>query len=340
MSRFTNTCTLFFLSAVFLSLTFSVVNAQVKKKPADKKTTSTTPPKTPSIRVIKQTQPIIGGVVNGKAINLPMPVYPEDAQKLQIGGTVGVRVLIDETGNVFSAKAETGVDNLSLRTAAENAAMQAKFSPTLSDGKPVKVSGIITFNFVLKEDPKKRKDAMKFVGLGFFLNTIYQAAPNPAAFNELFDFKDFKAEFAGEFGNFSEDIVKEVLTLSNARELDEKKKQEAIDKVINSIFDKASEPELWQFKLGKDFSDLIGIFSNAVENNVFNPEKLDVASVKMTVANIKELLKNAPPEFPAKTLQKFNEFTTNADKLDAEDTERLNKFLEKLTDLINTISPE
>ncbi len=339
MNRFIKTFTLFFLSAMLLSLMLSVVNAQTKKKPAGKKTTSTTPPKTPSIRVIKQTQPISGGVVNGKAINLPMPVYPEDAQKLQIGGTVGVRVLIDETGNVFSAEAETGVDNLSLRTAAETAAMQAKFSPTLSDGKPVKVSGIITFNFVLKEDPKKRKDAVKFVGLGFFLNTIYQAAPNPAVFNELFDFKDFKAEFAGEFGDFSEDIVKEVLTLSNVRELNEKQKQEAIDKVINSIFEKASESELWQFKLGKDFSDLIGIFSNAVENNGFDPEKLEIESVKKTAANIKDLLKAAPPEFPAKTLQKFNEFTANADKLDVTDSAKLNNFLEKLTDLIKIISP-
>jgi TonB family protein len=336
MNYFTKTFTLSFPATICLLFTLSVViNAQTKKKK-----TASTPTKTPSIRVIKQTQPIIGGVVNGKAINLPRPSYPEDARKLKVSGTVGVRVLIDEIGNVFSAKAETGVDNLSLRTAAENAAMQAKFSPALSDGKPVKVSGIITFTFVLNEEPKKRNDDLKFIGLGFFLNTIYQAAASPAVFNELFDFKDFKAEFAGEFGNFSDDIVKEVLTLSNVRELDEKQKQEAIDKVISSIFEKASESELWQFKLGKDFSDLIGIFSNAVENNVFNPEKLDVASVKMTIANMKDLLKDAPPEFPAKTLQKFNEFTANADKLDAEDIERLNKFLGKLTDLIKIISPE
>jgi TonB family protein len=339
MKRFTKTFTLYFLPAISLLFIFSVVNAQIKKKPAGKKTTST-PTKTSPIRVIKQTQPIVGGVVNGKAIVLPTPLYPEEAKKSGIGGMVGVRVLIDETGNVFSAKAETGVDNLSLRTAAENAAMQAKFSPTLLNGEPVKVSGIINYNFVLKENPKKRNEELKFVGLGFFLNTIYQAAANPAGFNELFDFKDFKTEFAGEFGNFSDDILKEVLTLSNVRELDEKQKQEAIDKVINAIFEKSNESELWQFKLGKDFSDLIGIFSNSVENGVFNPEKLNVASVKMTVANIKDLLKAAPPEFPAKTLQKFNEFTANADKLDVADTAKLDKFLVKLTDMIEIISPE
>jgi TonB family protein len=339
MNYFTKIFTVCFLSAISLLFTLSVVNAQVKKPEEEEKTTST-PTKTPSIRVIKQPQPIIGGVVNGKAITLPTPLYPEEAKKLKISGTVGVRVLIDEVGNVFSAKAETGVDNILLQAAAENAAKQAKFSPTLSDGKPVKVSGIITFNFVLNEEPKKQSEEMKFVGLGVFLNTISRFASDSAKFNELFDFKDFKAEFAGEFGNFSEDIVKEVLTLSNVRELNEKQKIEAIDKVVNSIFEKSSESELWQFKLGKDFSDLISIFSDAADGNVFDPKKLDVESVKMTVAGIKILLKDAPPEFPAKTLQKFNEFTENADKLEADDPQSLNKFLEKLTYMLKIISPK
>jgi TonB family protein len=339
MKHSTKTFTLCFLSVLFLLCTFCVVNAQTKKKPAGKKTTST-PTKTSPIRVIKQTQPIVGGVVNGKAITLPTPLYPEEAKKSGIGGMVGVRVLIDETGNVFSAKAETGVDNLSLRTAAENAAMQAKFSPTLLNGEPVKVSGIINYNFVLKENPKKRNDDTKFIRLGFFLNTIFHAANDSAKFDELFDFKDFNTEFANELGSFSDDITKELLTLSNLRQLNEKQKQEAIDKVIDAIFEKSNESELWQFKLGKDFSDLIGIFSNSVENDVFNPEKLNVASVKMTVTNIKDLLKTAPPEFPAKTLQKFNEFTANADKLNVDDTEKLSKFLEKLTGMIEIISPE
>jgi outer membrane biosynthesis protein TonB len=57
-----------------------------------------------------------------------------------------VQVLIDESGRVVSASA-TGGHPL-LRAAAEAAARGARFSPTLLSGQAVKVSGIITYNFV------------------------------------------------------------------------------------------------------------------------------------------------------------------------------------------------
>ncbi len=326
--------TCFLLTTAFLF----AANAQTKK-PVRPKKTLPAPTKTVNpIRVIKSTEPIIGGVVNGKAIFLPKPPYPEESRKSKVSGTVGVRVLIDENGNVLSAKAETGIDDLLLKTACEKVAIQAKFSPTTLGGKPVKVSGIINYSFVLNEEPKKRNEEIKFVGLGFFLSTIYNSAGDSIRFNDLFDFKDFKAEFADEFGNFSDDIVKEVGTLSNLPELDEKQKLEAIDKVIYSILDKSSESDLWQFKLGKDFGDLLGIFTKAVDNKGFNPDKLDENAVKATVANINNLLKSAPPEFPAKILKKFNELTESADKLNLADTKSMESFSEKLTALIEAIS--
>lgn len=47
---------------------------------------------------------------------------------------------------VISTRAISG--NPLLRQAAINAAMQARFSPTLLMGEPVKVTGVITYNFV------------------------------------------------------------------------------------------------------------------------------------------------------------------------------------------------
>jgi protein TonB len=47
---------------------------------------------------------------------------------------------------VISAKASFGPDVL--RDAAEKAAMRAKFKPTIVGGVPVKVSGILTYDFV------------------------------------------------------------------------------------------------------------------------------------------------------------------------------------------------
>lgn len=86
------------------------------------------------------------GVVNGKAISLPKPPYPAEAKKDRFKSLVNVQVTIDEEGNVISAKAVSG--NPVFHPSAEKAALGAKFSPTLMEGNPVKVTGVIVYNFV------------------------------------------------------------------------------------------------------------------------------------------------------------------------------------------------
>ncbi len=90
--------------------------------------------------------PISGGVLNGKAINLPKPAYPPIARAARASGTVVVQVTIDENGNVIAAHAVSG--HPLLQPAAVGAARQAKFSPTKLSGQPVKVTGVIQYNFV------------------------------------------------------------------------------------------------------------------------------------------------------------------------------------------------
>ncbi|MGH9945695.1 MAG: TonB family protein [Pyrinomonadaceae bacterium] len=90
-----------------------------------------------------------GGVLNGKAIDLPAPTYPAAAKAVRAAGTVTVQILIDENGDVVSAAAVSG--HPLLRSAAAAAAREAKFSPTLLSGNPVKVSGILTYAFVLPD---------------------------------------------------------------------------------------------------------------------------------------------------------------------------------------------
>lgn len=89
---------------------------------------------------------ISGGVLNGKARSLPKPPYPPAARAVRASGAVPVQVLIYEDGNVFSAAAVSG--HPLLRAAARNAACGAVFSPTYLEGIPVKVSGVVTYNFV------------------------------------------------------------------------------------------------------------------------------------------------------------------------------------------------
>jgi TonB family protein len=93
----------------------------------------------------EEAAPAEGGILNSKAIQLPAPKYPEEAKKNHESGQVQVQVLVDETGKVISAEATFGSE--SLRAAAVTAAKLARFKPVIVDGKPVKVSGILTYDF-------------------------------------------------------------------------------------------------------------------------------------------------------------------------------------------------
>jgi protein TonB len=86
------------------------------------------------------------GVLNGEALALPQPTYPSIARSAHASGTVTVQVVIDEQGNVSAAHAVSGHPLLQAVSVA--AARQAKFTPTLLDLEPVKVTGVITYNFV------------------------------------------------------------------------------------------------------------------------------------------------------------------------------------------------
>jgi protein TonB len=103
------------------------------------------PPPTPGPRPILK--PISGGVLNGTAISLPPPVYPDAAKRTRTQGIVTVDVVLDETGKVISANASSGP--AMLRDPAVQAALKARFSPTKLSGQPVKVSGVINYKFTL-----------------------------------------------------------------------------------------------------------------------------------------------------------------------------------------------
>jgi len=116
----------------------TVVTAPAKINIADEPPPAAAPP--------PPRAPISGGVLNGKAISLPKPAYPPIARAAHASGTVTVQVLIDENGSVVSAKAVSG--HPLLQAVAVAAARQARFSPTKLSGQPVKVTGVIQYNFV------------------------------------------------------------------------------------------------------------------------------------------------------------------------------------------------
>ena len=89
---------------------------------------------------------INGGVLNSKAIALPAPSCPPAAKAVRAQGAVSVQILVDEEGKVIYTAAISG--HPLLRFAATKAAKEAKFAPTYLKGVPVKVTGVLTYNFV------------------------------------------------------------------------------------------------------------------------------------------------------------------------------------------------
>ena len=89
---------------------------------------------------------IEGGVLNKKATFMPPAKYPEIAKAAGAEGPVTVRIVVDELGNVVEAKAVSG--HPLLQSAAVAAARQARFTPTLLEGEPVRFSGALVYNFV------------------------------------------------------------------------------------------------------------------------------------------------------------------------------------------------
>jgi TonB family protein len=86
-----------------------------------------------------------GQVVPGKAITTMKAIYPPTARLMDAYGTVKVEVTVSETGSVIDAKAISG--HKALRPAAVYAARQWIFEPTTLNGSPIKMRGILLFNF-------------------------------------------------------------------------------------------------------------------------------------------------------------------------------------------------
>ncbi|SRR6266851_5182030 len=88
-----------------------------------------------------------GSTLNGKALSLPFPEYPRAELSVRTSGTIFVKVIIDEEGRVIAAQAVGG--SPLLQPSVVKAARKARFSPTLEQGKPVKVYGKITYNILV-----------------------------------------------------------------------------------------------------------------------------------------------------------------------------------------------
>lgn len=87
------------------------------------------------------------GPLQDRAAKRVNPTYPALARTARVSGQVTVFIVVDETGAVESVQRTDGP--VQLQAAAADAVRRWKFHPTLVDGRPVRVSGFINFNFTL-----------------------------------------------------------------------------------------------------------------------------------------------------------------------------------------------
>jgi TonB family protein len=100
---------------------------------------------TPSPDQSQSIQQVVEKVLDGNAITRVEPTYPPTARMMKAFGMVMVQITISETGRVIDAKAISG--HQALRSAAVDAAYKWVFKPTTVNGEPIKVQGVLTFNF-------------------------------------------------------------------------------------------------------------------------------------------------------------------------------------------------
>lgn len=88
------------------------------------------------------------GVINSKARKLVKPDYPKAALAVRAGGSVAVRVVVNENGDVVRAELNCRANGHPLlRDASLEAARKSKFTPFQANGKNYEITGIIIYNF-------------------------------------------------------------------------------------------------------------------------------------------------------------------------------------------------
>jgi Gram-negative bacterial TonB protein C-terminal len=237
------------LFILFIALNFQAQTTKRKKK-------------TKRIAVIKSqtkkkniSKVISLGVVNGKALNLVRPEFSLAAKSVNVRGSVNVSILIDEEGNVIDAKAVSG--HPLLRANSVSAALKSTFEPITIGGNPVRVRGIIVYNYI--------SDTFNWLEIG-------NAFGEPR-FTEMLPFK-FEEEKQMSRQSQTADYENRLLIYQNLRAAIESK---LID----------DQKALWLFR--------VGIFLNEFPSNRRDEEdrKTDVAELQTLIANLPENVSQA-----------------------------------------------
>lgn len=293
-----------FFFILLIALSFGSLNASAQEKPKPKV--------------------INGGVINGKATSLPKPEYPAAASAVKASSVVNVQVTIDESGSIISASAISG--HPSLRQAAERAAQMATFQPTMLSGQPVKVTGVIVYNFVARADSPTNEEKLGIMGLATFL-TISAIIPND-------EWDVLKKEDLADVPNIAKEL--EPLT-SITKQTSNEKRAEIASGVLKSLENKLNGADAWQLRFGKEFGGLMLEIGKVLK---IAEHQIDEASVRNRLIMMRDLMSTAPDNFPPDVADKLNQIAKFADVPELNSEENKSRFIALLGETLTTISPD
>lgn len=294
--------------------------------------------------VFGQTEPtkpktISGGVLNGKAISLPKPPYPAAAAAVRASGVVSVQVLINEEGNVVSANAVSG--HPLLRAAATQAAQEAKFSPTLLMGNPVKVSGIITYNFVpakpaSSEDegvlaiiPSEDHDKIWVFG---FMFSFVQAA-DAETIRLIGDEKEFLQILKDLGSDVPLEMKKYRPMLTKLSSNDPVERSTAAREFMTLLRPELDTEKTWQVDVGEKLALTVVELLKQKLRYVKTGDPYDLITLRAFLKDISDLLASAPPDSSAEFRSHIRKFVAVGEKSDLSSDTQFTALIEALEPL-------
>ncbi|HEY8559144.1 MAG TPA: TonB family protein [Pyrinomonadaceae bacterium] len=270
--------------------------------------------------------PISGGIINGKAKTLVKPAYPAAARAVRAEGAVNVQVTIDEEGSVIAAAAVSG--HPLLRAAAVEAARASKFAPTVLSGQPVKVTGVIVYNFVAGTPalaPSAEK--MRHFGLGMVLGSLGELDSEPALDNLAFE--------AARFNDPA--LVNFLEPLKRLPNLTKDKKIETVNEVVAALDNALTGSEAWQWEMGKNFGGIVTQMRLRKQSG--GGYKTDGDILRARLLKIRDLSYSVPADIPADVAEKLRSFAAFLDQEDLSDDEKLAAIGVRVADLLRIIAP-
>lgn len=282
----------------------------------------------------KDVKQITKGVINGAAVTLVKPAYPAAAQAIKASGEVKIQVTIDEEGNIISAQTISG--HPLLRQAAEQAAWQSKFKPTTLEGRPVKVTGIIVYNFVVEPPPvnELEKDNNIFA-LGFFLSFLSEA--DSEILKEMGDEQELDLIVKDMKNDIPEELSFDKELLTKLADGKGSERQQAAAELNNSFKKHFSVSGLREFEVGQAMGVIIvQVYKKVLFLSGKNFQSND-AILRENLSKLNNTVNSGSLKITPSILNQLKEVGKFADSTDLNSTENLQKLFLAITPIFDSL---